>query len=451
MGGLKKGESLEWKIANTNVQLGRFDQIDTYLPPLNDVAAAEIKVPEKSEKESSLIHTTGGFIVPTTRSFEIWWNGKESDMKIVIVTEKKDLTLYTNAYKNMYPRSSITELIRTEPKWFNPNKPYDYFDISTINGNHVTTLGIETAEYFITQVINAIKLTKYGWLQIVFKEYPGFINILRQYSENLRKYAEKREDKTDDISLYLKKLIDYSREKQNVINSVMSIRGLVEFNNGLDMLKQIPCNIIQTPGIERLQLYRYNPHKFFSHHQPAFMKDNMQRYTIYPRRMLPDPAQYLPDIKNYLKPKTAFFGSPKYVPRKPLPFLIITPDEMPIFLHLPDPSRTGGVIKTISKQLIPPSPTNKRGYNIGFFERYEWESPDDYKAMFGKQVVSKDVNAVTLTFPTDFTTHGFVVGGTGSGKSSMMRAIFKHLEMSNIYASFPQDIPVKDIIETGTI
>ena len=87
------------------------------------------------------------------------------------------------------------------------------------------------------------------------------------------------------------------------------------------------------------------------------------------------------------------------------------------------------------------SDTNKRGYNVGFFEKHEWESSDEYKAMFGKQVVSKDVNAVTLTFPSDFNKHGFIVGGTGSGKSSMLRSIFKHLEMSNIYASYPQDIP----------
>ena len=95
------------------------------------------------------------------------------------------------------------------------------------------------------------------------------------------------------------------------------------------------------------------------------------------------------------------------------------------------------------------SDTNKRGYNVGFFEKHEWESSDEYKAMFGKQVVSKDVNAVTLTFPSDFNKHGFIVGGTGSGKSSMLRSIFKHLEMSNIYASYPQDIPVKEIIEAG--
>lgn len=449
MGKLKKHESLEWKIANTNIQQGRFDQVGRYLAPLKDIGAAEIKVPEKQEKESTIGHNIGGFIVPTTRSFEIWWNSEESDMKIVLVTEKNDLALYTNAYKNMYPGSSINELKRTEPKWFNPNMPYDYFDISTINGNHVTTFEDTEAEYFITQIVNAMKLAKHGWLQIVFKEYQGFTNILRNNTENLRRYAEKRDDKTDDISLYLKKLIDYSRNKQNVVNSVMSIRGLVEFNDGLDMLKQIPCNIIQTPGIERLQLYRYNPHKFFDHHQPTFMKDGMQRYTIYPRRMLPDPTQYIPDLTGYLKPKTSFFGPPKYLPRRPLPFLIITPDEMPIFLHLPDPSRTGGVIKTVTKQLIPPSPTKKRGYNIGFFERYEWESSDEYKAMFGKQVVSKDINAVTITFPSDFTKHGFVVGGTGSGKSSMMRALFKHFEMSNVYSSFPQNVPVKEIIDKG--
>jgi len=77
------------------------------------------------------------------------------------------------------------------------------------------------------------------------------------------------------------------------------------------------------------------------------------------------------------------------------------------------------------------------GINMGFFKRIDavtlGKEPEN---IFGKLVKSSDVNASVVS-PDDFSRHIYAVGATGTGKTSLIRLISKHLEMLNLNGKFP--------------
>ncbi|MGI9567803.1 MAG: TraM recognition domain-containing protein [Nitrosopumilus sp.] len=79
---------------------------------------------------------------------------------------------------------------------------------------------------------------------------------------------------------------------------------------------------------------------------------------------------------------------------------------------------------------MPSKQANKTGFNIGYFE--ESKRLEEY----GKQVKVVQKQAAVIS-PIDFSRHIYAVGGTGSGKTSLIREIAKHLEESNRNETFP--------------
>ena len=295
--------SLYWNIANKEPQPGGFDEVERFLPPNPDFAACEIKVPERAENKL-VPHATGGLLSDTIRSFEIWWDKKEKDLKIALVTTKNDMPLYMNAYQNMYPNCSMSMLKNENPNWYARERPYNYFTLGNRNGNHVVIWENLEAEYFMTQLITAVQLARHAWVQCVFRQHPRFVGILQQYSRNLIKYKKvmENDEKGFDFTNNVNQLHQMALEKQNDTLGIMSIRGLVEFEQDLNIIKQIPCSMIKTTGIDSLESYQYHSNRFFSNSHPDYINNSgWQRCDVFPNRMLPSSIPYTNDILDYME------------------------------------------------------------------------------------------------------------------------------------------------------
>ena len=143
-------------------------------------------------------------------------------------------------------------------------------------------------------------------------------------------------------------------------------------------------------------------------------------------RLIPNPKNFMNStIKDYFE-KTILTA--EYKTRKPMPFLILNPSELPLFVHLPNPTATRN-IQTTRNVSLPSKLVNKRGFNIGYFE-------DSQKISYGTQCNLVEEQSAIIS-PIDFSRHIYCVGGTGSGKTSLIRIIAKHLEESNLNGEFP--------------
>ncbi len=112
---------------------------------------------------------------------------------------------------------------------------------------------------------------------------------------------------------------------------------------------------------------------------------------------------------------------------------MLIPGELALFVHLPD-SKTKHLTIT-RKQSMPQQQMNKVGYCLGYYSRnttLNYNSED----FFGNFVHSAETKSIVLS-PDDIPTHMYAVGGTKSGKTTLIRGIAKHLEFSNLLGNFP--------------
>ena len=56
--------------------------------------------------------------------------------------------------------------------------------------------------------------------------------------------------------------------------------------------------------------------------------------------------------------------------------------------------------------------------------------------IFGEFVNSAETKSIVLSIE-DIPTHMYCIGGTKSGKTTLIRVILKHLELSNLSGNFP--------------
>lgn len=222
---------------------------------------------------------------------------------------------------------------------------------------------------------------------------------------------------------------------------LMSVRGLVqsdqEIDLHLDMIESVPVENIRS-NHEHLTKYKYKYNNFYNpdgkkakHIKIGKNKTDKQKIDIFESRLLPNPINFTSNALGIYFDK-GLFG---YRDRKPFPFLIINPSEISLFVHLPSPTTPN--IKTTRSVTIPRQQSNKEGINMGFFKRSDaatlGKEPEN---IFGKLVKSSDANAAVVS-PDDFSRHMYAVGATGTGKTSLIRLISKHLEMLNLNGRFP--------------
>ena len=389
------------------------------------------------------------------RSFEIWWDSTNKQLKIILATQsKQDLENFKISFGNMYPNTSFVNLDKITPDWYAPTKEqYEIFDISLYHGHYSTVLDKTNLLQLITQIANTIQLSDKAWMQFVFAPYdftPYLKNHLNRLNQKIKtvtskKYRTWMDDLTNkpshenpenglDFYNYYKILQSDTSQKMQGSHVMMSIRGLIQSheNNSIESLsfENIKSNH------DHLTTYSYDYSKFYNKKSKkagcplkiSNQKKNFQRISMFELRLLPSPRKYLEKaIKDYFE-QSILFGD--YKNRKPLPFLILNPSELSLFIHLPNPTTTKN-LQTTRNISLPSKQTSKTGLNIGYFNKIKAKNQEIY----GNLVKSTDSESAVIA-PEDFSRHIYCVGGTGSGKTTLIRQIAKHLEISNLNGKF---------------
>jgi len=404
----------------------------------------------------SAIQTIPGLISSAPeaiRSFEVWWDGKNKQLKYVLSAQNKlDLANYKISFQNVYPNVSFVSQQETIPEWFSPQSSYEIFDVSLYHGHYSTIFDIATNQQhqLITNLSNSIQLYDNAWIQFVFAPY-NFISYLKNHQRRLnsrikditsknyrtwvdditsKKSYENPENGLDFYNNY-KDLLHDSTKKTQDAQIVLSIRGLIKSKD--DDKPRLSFDQIKSKH-DHLTQYSY---KYNSFYNPKYKKagspitinhtkKNYPRFSMFDLRLIPNPKKFMTQsIKNYFE-KTILTA--EYRTRKPMPYLILNPHELSLFVHLPNPTTTRN-IQTTRNVSLPSKLVNKTGFNIGYFE-------ESRKISYGTQYNLVDEQSAIIS-PIDFSRHIYCVGGTGSGKTSLIRVIAKHLEEANLNGTFP--------------
>ncbi|WP_316504788.1 TraM recognition domain-containing protein [Nitrosopumilus sp.] len=469
-----------WSLSNTEKQKGTLADTREFLgiTDKSKISCCQVIVPITMDVKQAIFAASGIIGRPEKnqwnnilRSFEVWWDSEKMELKIVLASQSSDdLENFQTAFRTMYPNASFINMDRIVPVWYSPTKEtenqYQIFDVSLYHGHYACRLDQPQNNITITQILNTIQLAKSAWIQFVFAPY-NFTPYLRSHTNQLNKrikyvksknylsfIEELKEQKPHenpetgfDFYNHYKVLEKDSAEKMQNSHVVMSVRGLIDndinhddgnnynnHNQGLTSLK--PLDDVKC-DYDHLTTFSYDYSKFFNKKKSkvagspikiAGTKKNFQRISMFELRLIPSPRKPLENaINRYFTPNmiTGNYGF-----RKTLPFLILNPDEIANLIQLPDPVNTRN-IKITRNISLPSRQANKTGFNIGYFE--ESKNLDDG---YGNQVkVVKKQAAVISTI--DFSRHIYAVGGTGSGKTSLIREIAKHLEESNRNRTFP--------------
>ena len=419
------------------------------IPITVDVKQAILAASNISERSSKNTYNNA------IRSFEVWWDKSQKQLQIVLCSQtREDLKKFKMSFGAMYPNASFVNLDRITPKWYRPTKiQYQTLDVSTYHGHYSTIFEKTNSYQLITQLANTIQLTDKAWIQLVFAPY-NFTPYLKYHLNRLnqkiktvtsKKYRtwidelqnkkpyENPENGLDFYNHYRELQLHTSQKMQNA-HIMMSIRGLIQSEN--NNLESISSFEDIKSNHDRLTTYNYDYSHFYNIKSKRAgcpikingIKKRFQRISMFELRLLPSPRKYLERaIKDYFE-QSVIFG--EYKNRKPLPFLILNPSEMSLFIHLPNPTTVKN-LQTTRNVLLPSRQTQKIGLNIGYLSRIEAKD----QTIYGNLVQSTNHDCAVIS-PEDFSRHIYCVGGTGAGKTTLIRQIAKHLEISNLNETF---------------
>jgi len=456
-----------WSLSNIQKQDGHLDKTREFLGTTDkkSLACCQVIIPITMDVKSAILtapsltgkQNSKNQYHPQIRSFEIWWNDSLKQLKVVLSAQTKlDLEKYKISFRNVYPNASFVDMKNVAPNWYSPTqKEYQPFDVSLYHGHYSTIFDRTNAHKIITNIANTIQLSQNAWVQFVFAPYnftPYLKNHLNRLNRRIKHVTSKNyrtwvddftnkesyenpENGLDFYNHYKELITDASKKTQNS-HVIMSIRGLVESENSSE--EYVSFSDVKS-NHDHLTEYHYNYNSFYHNKKPkkagspikiSGIKKDYQRISMFELRLIPSPKKMMNQaIKDYFE-KTIISGN--YKTRKTLPFLILNADELPLFIHLPDPTTTQN-IQTTRNVSLPSKQTKKIGFNIGYLEKIE---PKNENSIYGKMIKSTDEQCSVIS-PVDFSRHGYIVGGTGSGKTTLLRQIAKHLEISNINETFP--------------
>ena len=463
-----------WKISNTRKQKGRLNEITDFIGQGSERKAMEVSIPLNSD-ENIIKHAAAGLASDTVRSFEIWWDGARKKLRIVLVTLPDDAQIYKQAFLNLYPGAQVTPLEKPDPEFYDKTIPYKIFDVGYYHGHYAAVFKEDEAQWVLSNIANTIQSAQSAWIQVVFCKYDftyflnKHVNAIGAHHNRIQKNVaggsildgmkinfsgkpkpetkkEHPEASGDFQNNYSALQADATKKRQGP-HAMVSIRGLIDTGtiSDINVVNSISFEPVRC-AYDYLTTFKYRHSSFFERNpdkaeyimveQQHTMK---QRIDVFPFRLLPDARKFGYEIFDKYVHKGMMGG---YKPRRSPPFIIALPNEMPTYIHLPKPSTPN--ISTTRGAVLPSQQINKSGFNLGYFDHQEDFDQEAYYRQFGREYVSSAIDAVTVS-PNDFAHHIYAPGGTGSGKSSVIKVLLKHLEMSNIYGSLPQDIPVRMI------
>ena len=456
-----------WSLSNSQKQKGQLDTTREFLGIIHKstISCCTVIVPITMDVKSAILAASSlagkaekNQYHNLIRSFEIWWDGTQKQLKIILTAQsKQDLENFKVSFGNIYPNASFANLNYIAPDWYNPTKTrYSIFDVSLYHGHYSTMLDKTNAHQLITQIANTIQLSNKAWMQFVFAPYnfaPYLKSHLNRLNQKIKTVTDKKyrtwvDDITNkksyenpenglDFYNHYKELQSHTTQKMQGSHVILSIRGLIQGNHSNNDYSEISFDDIKS-NHDHLTAYSYDYSRFYNKKPKragspikiSNVKKQFERIAMFELRLIPSPRKLLEHSINHYFEQSILFGN--YKTRKPLPFLILNPSELSLFIHLPNPT-TAKNLQTTRNVSLPSKQTGKIGLNIGYFNKIEAKNDD---SLYGNLVKSTDKQSAVIS-PEDFSRHIYAVGGTGSGKTTLIRAIAKHLEISNLNGEFP--------------
>ncbi|MCE2499115.1 MAG: hypothetical protein J4F28_09095 [Nitrosopumilaceae archaeon] len=385
----------KWHISNRKMPKGQLADVRRLIRGPERSSARSVIVPIESDRPGAA-GVAGGLAGEQIRSFEMWWDAAESKLRFAIVADERDADNFERAFQVMYPNAAFDNMRETVPAWFDRRSAYRVFDVGTRHGHYATIFDEPCGEHsLITRMASAIQSVSHAWIQFVFVRLDctsflrthmtrldgWFMEINRgNYTswgdEIMGRKPRKHPELGYDLASNYKGLKKHVVAKMQGAHLIMSIRGLVQGSGGEDVdLPFDKVSALSVDGIdsayEHLTKFRYKYDRFCSDAKksrirmpgPRGARDH--RICMFESRHLPDPDQYFGRaISQYFD--RGWWGLRGYQARRPMPFLILNPAEIPLFVHLPDPSTPN--IDTTRSVRLPSKPSEKTGAGIGFFD-----------------------------------------------------------------------------------
>ena len=383
--------SKRWHLANRTKQPGQTDRTKVFLPRSGELSACSVTPPINTDQKVA-IDAASSLCNEQARSLEIWWDGPKNMLQVVLVTEVQDMDRFRSGITSMYPGAAFSNLERTLPEWYDPARyTYRIFDVGTRHGHYTTAYDTAKPHRLLSQMAGAIQSYRYAWVQVVFARCdltPSLNAHVQRLNARRKKILGGNYASTEEVLIRSDpKPHDHPELRYDFMNNcarlqgdatlkmqggqvILSARGLVQADSEVTL----PVDITGTslaggtgPAYEHLITYQYGYDRFYSDGRKSKIKilgkkHAPQRIEMFDSRLLPAPKRLLSKARSLYFDKS-WLG--RYRQRPPLPFVILTPSEMPLFVHLPGPSTPN---MGITRGGSPPRPSGKVGASLGFFE-----------------------------------------------------------------------------------
>lgn len=343
-----------------------------------------VKIPLEVEKDRRKV-TQGVSSLPrqTVRGIEVFHSTElnETDIRLTAVDTDiesyyRDVRLHFPIEKNgtskQFPNNGVM------PIWVKEifKRPHEaaFFDVEYTHRHPFVNFNLDAVVTMMTGVINSIQKTRLAWLQILFVErnltpylndlsekmsrrfalYTTPITKKRSFKDNEGKvhvegYTVDHPEKNSEFTSFYKRLSSQLHQKSSNRHIVTVVRGVMMPNISLNI------DVSESPGApESLPIGGYE----------SVVGENLRAYYYQnPRCLLDLLLRRIPDVDVAMKRFVRSYHS--YRQRENIPFLILTPQELSLFVHLPDPTNLSNIQTTrqsaIPQMVVP----EKEGIQVG--------------------------------------------------------------------------------------
>jgi hypothetical protein len=317
----------------------------------------------------------------TPRFIEASWSANENDLDIRLTAYNSDIDHFLHDvslnYKIAPNKDESSQFANgsLQPAWLKDLDPQTafFFVVSTTHGHAFANFDLSRAGTLLTPILSALQKARFGWLQVGWYErnLTAYFNDLSQrmasryyYIDSpvtkVRKvkdekgrtkhesYTANHPDKHKEFHTHYKRLSEHLSTKAAAKHVVTIIRGVTQPFVDLSGTKSIndvamPFSVLTSEGSvgEHLTTYYYR--------DPRILLDLCGRRVIEPA----EPMKAY--VSSYLS---------KWRARENLPFLILSPSELSLFVHLPEATKLWGLRTTRVSDLPQTSLPQREGIVI---------------------------------------------------------------------------------------
>lgn len=322
-------------------------------------SSVRVKIPidlhYKPSEISSFVEQLVNLRAGVLRALEVEWDRNEELFRIWLTAEKGDLPAFVEAFRSVF-KVDVEEgpVENYAPAWL---KEIDdsavFFDAELRHGHSYIILNTQKSGSLLTSLLTTLTGAEYAFLQIVWTHVPvhSWLIKLKEKGEGKKRVVETPRvkvrknasgrwvyariphwEKISDFTQAHNLLSKHLLEKAAKPTLIVSVRGVIHGGSlkaeelPFAIVDELPFAIVEGPigrVMEHLEPYGYPA-------TPSLLR-------LLHTRAVPKPNKHLKKhVKRYWT----------YLPRQPLPFLILLPQELGLFVHLPDPNRLAERLET---------------------------------------------------------------------------------------------------------